>query len=99
VVFYIQSMMIYLLLCAPQVISFVEIIDGRRTLYGYRQQTLYSLALLMLTRRPTPFHLNTDESLFEGKKQFFFHVKLLNALNLCGINIIKVNTATCYIEC
>ncbi len=77
-----------------QIMHFADVIEANATLYGYREQTIYSMILLML-----PSNLNNDRRnrasnymSFHKNKDIFFHVEVLEALNEIGIDIIQVST-------
>ena len=76
-----------------QVRSFIDTIEGSTTLYGYREQTLYSLMLLVLPLELTLFNIEEveyDEVSFQDNKQLFFHTLLLRCLDISGLNILQV---------
>ena len=75
-----------------QVESFIEVIGGPASLYGYRKQTLYSLMLLMMSLKSGEIRIKPDEGLFEKDEKLYFHVEVLNSLYACGINIVQVSS-------
>ena len=84
--------------CIIQVKSFIDTIEGSTTLYGYREQTLYSLMLLVLPWKLTLFNIEEveyyDVASFQDNKQLFFHTLLLRCLDISGLNIIQVRDLT-----
>ena len=76
-----------------QVQCFTDTIEGSTTLYGYREQTLFSLMLFVLPLKLTLFNIEEveyDEVSFQDNKQLFFHTLLLRCLDISGLNILRV---------
>lgn len=68
-------------------------------MYGYREQTSFSLLLLILPSKLKTFNrinLNIDEKLFLEDKKMFFHTTLVMALEMIGIDIIQVSEKFTY---